>query len=301
MEKLGFDIGNRLKERCLLASVYISMLGMMSVDRSLTRDVNYNYLKLDNAVGRYVRIKLDKSVLERHTIIAGTARAKHRAMTCAWGGGMRLLMAEYAMKYTQEMHRLKMEYDEATSVLRDQWHDILQAQQVRLGPLYRAEDYPSASELPKHFAFEVDLKPVSDLSVDDATLNLFKDLGSDVDEMLETTARREFERGIGRAVEDVKDRVREVIERLVAVCTEDGKLHDSLRKALENCVVMVLNLAQVTQDGELRNLTRWTVDVLNRLDLDRLRQDKNEKLRYGMDVLHSCPVELSADQAAMAS
>lgn len=277
----------RLKSRCLLVSLTITKIGESSVDSLVTRQVNTDYLHVDTSAGKYVRIKIPGKALEDHNKIISAARRRHREMTLSWVSNSRLLLSEFAMAYMRTMGGLKDIFDQATADLVKRWPEVVDECRNRLGRMFRPEDYPPAENLSQYFSMEVQMRPL-DFHDDEQEVKrlygLVDGIGDEIMQAVVESSRRDFERGLRTVVDDMKGRIRELFERISSVCLEDGRLYDSLNDAIVQCAMMAKSMCALVDDEELKRLAGMMASVANGFDIERLRGDKNAKLRYGLEI-----------------
>jgi hypothetical protein len=66
------------------------------------------------------------------------------------------------MDHTKKMRELANQFTPAVEVLGHQFGQLVEEAKVRLGGLFRSEDYPAPEELSSKFSFETKVMPLPD-------------------------------------------------------------------------------------------------------------------------------------------
>lgn len=142
-----------LASRAMLAHVKISLWSARALDRKVTDEVNQSHGARADA-GRYNKSLIDPAALAPIVTAQGAVRAYHYANTLPWeDDGARLLPSALFDAYSTRVRQFGEEFDAAVATFLDAYPAHVEAARVRLNGMFRAEDYPSAGDIAKRFAF----------------------------------------------------------------------------------------------------------------------------------------------------
>jgi hypothetical protein len=206
--------------------------------------------------GRYHKVLLPKAALAEIQKIVSEARQEHYFMTLPWDdNGYRVLPAAAYMDHTEKMRDLSNQFTPAVEALAYQFGQLVEEAKVRLGGLFRPEDYPSANELCCKFSFETKVMPLPDAGDFRVTL------GDEEKERIKRQITAAVEASLQVASRELWQRLYEAVshlaERLQAYkVTDEGVEHPFRDSVVTNLVklVDVLPKLNVTGDPELERL-----------------------------------------------
>ena len=180
-----------LCSRAMLCSLSISMWSARKHDREASEEIAQRHGAQPDA-GRYHKVLLPKAALAEVQKIVSEARQDHYFMTLPWDdNGYRVLPAAAYMDHTERMRQLSNQFTPAIDARRNapksrpislgkrtrarflaalgmtrlgtqQFGQLGEEARVRLGGLFRSEDYPAPEELPSKFSFETKVMPLPD-------------------------------------------------------------------------------------------------------------------------------------------
>jgi hypothetical protein len=228
--------------------------------------------------GRYNKVLLPKEALAEVQKIVSDARQEHYFMTLPWDdNGYRVLPSAAYMDHTEKMRVLSNRFTPAVDALAREFGNLVEQAKVRLGGLFRPEDYPAPDELRSKFSFETKVMPLPDAGDFRVTLGdeekerIKKQIAAAVEASLQVASRELWQR--------LYEAVSHLAERLKAYkVTDDGIEHPFRDSVVTNLVklVDVLPKLNVTGDPELERLaTQVRASLL--LDPQELR--KSELIR----------------------
>jgi hypothetical protein len=206
--------------------------------------------------GRYHKVLLPKAALAEIQKIVSEARQEHYFMTLPWDdNGYRVLPAAAYMDHTEKMRDLSNQFTPAVEALAYQFGQLVEEAKVRLGGLFRPEDYPSANEVCCKFSFETKVMPLPDAGDFRVTL------GDEEKERIKRQITAAVEASLQVASRELWQRLYEAVshlaERLQAYkVTDEGVEHPFRDSVVTNLVklVDVLPKLNVTGDPELERL-----------------------------------------------
>jgi len=98
--------------------------------------------------GRYHKVLLPKAALAEIQKIVSDARQEHYFMTLPWDdNGYRVLPAAAYMDHMEKMRELSNRFTPAVEAVAHEFGKLVEAAKVRLGGLFRPEDYPAPDGL----------------------------------------------------------------------------------------------------------------------------------------------------------
>ena len=177
-------------------------------------------------------------------------------MTLPWDdNGYRVLPSAAYIDHTEKMRELSNRFTPAVDALAREFGNLVEQAKVRLGGLFRPEDYPAPDELRSKFSFETKVMPLPDAGDFRVTL------GDEEKERIKKQITAAVEASLQVASRDLWQRLYEAVshlaERLKAYkVTDDGVEHPFRDSVVTNLVklVDVLPKLNVTGDPELERL-----------------------------------------------
>ena len=245
-----------LSSRAMLCSLSISMWSARKHDPKASEEIAQRHGAQADA-GRYHKVLLPKAALAEIQKIVSDARQEHYFMTLPWDdNGYRVLPAAAYMDHTERMRQLSDRFSPAVESLSQQFGQLVGEAKVRLGGLFRPEDYPSPEELRSKFSFETKVMPLPDAGDFRVTLGdeekdrIKRQITAAVEASLQVASRELWQR--------LYEAVSHLAERLQAYrVTEEGVEHPFRDSVVTNLVklVDVLPKINVTGDPELERLS----------------------------------------------
>jgi hypothetical protein len=239
----------------MLCSLSISMWSARKHDPGASEEIAQRHGAQADA-GRYHKVLLPKGALAEIQKIVSDARQEHYFMTLPWDdNGYRVLPAAAYMDHAEKMRQLSNQFTPAVETLAQQFGQLVEEAKVRLGGLFRPEDYPSPEELRSKFSFLTKVMPLPDAGDFRVTL------GDEEKERIKRQITAAVEASLQVASRDLWQRLYEAVshlaERLQAYkVTDDGVEHPFRDSVVTNLVklVDVLPKLNVTADPELERL-----------------------------------------------
>lgn len=244
-----------IQNRSMLIDLTIRRWTAVKHDRTVSAEVDQTHAAKQG--GRYNKYLIDKAHLAAIDTIANDLRKYHYSRTLPWTDkGHRALPSDLFFEYQQELAKYKQQFQTAVADFVRTYPQLVQDARLRLGTMYRPEDYPQPSELFSMFDISLDISPVPDAN----------DFRVDVAQEAQDEIRAQITQSVvQRQVKMVADcwaRMREVVGRIADQCgKEKPVIRDSL---IENArdLVSVLGGLNITDDPDI-NAVR--TDIENRL------------------------------------
>jgi hypothetical protein len=229
-------------------------------------------------VGRYNKILLPPQALAEIKRIAGEARREHYFMTLPWDdAGYRVLPAAVYLDHAAKLREYARQFDGAADAFAATFDELVRDSRLRLGGLFRPEDYPSAGDIRLKFSFETKVMPLPDASDfrvslgDEETKRIQRQITATVEASLMIASRELWQR--------LYEAVSHMAERLSAYkVSESGVEHPFRDTIVTNLVrlVDVLPKLNVTGDPELE---RMAEEIRRSLLVDPAELRKSEASR----------------------
>jgi len=266
-----------IASRSMLCSLSISMWSARKHDPDASQEIAQRHGAQADA-GRYHKVLLPKEALAEVQKIVSDARQEHYFMTLPWGdNGYRVLPSAASMDHTEKMRELSNRFTPAVDNLAHEFGNLVEQARVRLGGLFRSEDYPAADELRQKFSFETKVMPLPDAGdfrvtlCDEEKERIKRQITATVEASLQVASRDLWLR--------LYEAVSHLTERLQAhKVTNDGVKHPFRDSVVTNLVklVDVLPKLNVTGDPELERLA---AQVRASLLVDPQELRKSESVR----------------------
>lgn len=244
-----------IQNRSMLIDLTIRRWTAVKHDRTVSAEVDQTHAAKQG--GRYNKYLIDKAHLAAIDTIANDLRKYHYSRTLPWTDkGHRALPSDLFFEYQQELAKYKQQFQTAVADFVRIYPQLVQDARLRLGTMYRPEDYPQPSELFAMFDISLDISPVPDAN----------DFRVDVAQEAQDEIRAQITQSVvQRQVKMVADcwaRMREVVGRIADQCgKEKPVIRDSLIGNARD-LVSVLGGLNITDDPDI-NAVR--TDIENRL------------------------------------
>lgn len=213
-------------------------------DKTVSAEVEMTH-SATNA-GRYNKYLIDKAHLSDISSAANALRKFHYTRTLQWNdGGQRIMPSALFLEYRDEMAKYKQTFNDAVRDFLAKYPQLVQDARVRLGTLYRPEDYPAAHELRALFDIELKIMPMPNAA--DFRIDIAQEVQDEIRaEITQTIAARQAD-----AVKDCWARMREVIGRIVDQCSKEKPvIRESLMENASD-LVKVLSGLNITNDPQI--------------------------------------------------
>ena len=199
------------------------------------------------------------------------ARLTNYSMSEPWAnGGGRILHNSKLPKWINTMSQCDQDQLKATEKFFDNYDDAVQNDQVRLGGLFKASDYPPLSEVKKKFYFEYSFEPVAS----DLRTNLFEEQKEVIEEMYQ----KQYQQRMQGLTQSVWATLRKQLIRLAEQCdfTKDAtakRIYDGMADDVK-AAVDALALYNVGNDPEMTRVYNELSGIIN-------HDFNEEKMRLG--------------------
>lgn len=219
--------------------------------------------------GKWIKYKLPDEALEPIRKHAGEVRRRHYDMTLPWEEGYRLLSAKSQQSYGDVFQNYEREFNKHVGQFMSQYPDWLEQAKLMHGQTYNPSDYPSASEMTKHFRFGVEYTPLPQ-----SEHFIVKGLAQDaVDEMREDLEKRNEER-VKAAVADTWQRLLAPVQAMAdKLASPDTIFRDSLVSNVKD-ILALLPALNLDNNSQLTEAARQIERQLSNIDPATLRENK---------------------------
>lgn len=250
------------------------------LDRTTTDEVvsNKNAAAKDAArVNKH--LLAGRSELDVITTMVNRARSWVNTNTLPWSdNGQRLLPATQFLAFDKKMKEFETEFDQRVSDFITIYPSLITAQAMALGDMFRRDDYPLSTDLPRKFSFRFNYLPVP-------TMNDFRiDVGNEAQREIQAQMQKLADKRVDEAMADIKERLRDHMKRMsdrLSTDEVDGEVkkrrfHDTvIDGALELCdLIKSMNL---TNDPGLEDARKSLEMALVGITPVEIR--KNEAIR----------------------
>jgi hypothetical protein len=249
---------------------------MASLDRAATLSANAHLGTSDDG-GKYMKIKIARSTISNVIHVAEKGRAKHKQLTAPFGDdGWRLLPSPSVLEYTQEMRDAKAEFTAEVQDIQNNWPTILNDEQTRLGPMFNPYEYPDQHEVPNHFFFDHEMRPVPNeghiiIDIEVETLQEIKD-----------KFVKNEEQHLQKAMLDTWMKLLEPVKTMADICGNDKKVYRSVIANLES-VVQIVPALNLVDDQRLTDIVKDIKNNLLGVTVGQIRDDKKLKKDLGKE------------------
>ena len=269
--------GATILGRAMLVNVQISMWEGRKHDREVTQEVNAEHHATHDA-GRYHKHLFGGSVPELSAIVtaAGYLRGAHYTQTLPWtDSGWRLLPTENYMEYTTQMRALIAKYHEAADRFETAYERRVRESEDKLGTMFRASDYPSASSVRHRYQVALQFSPLP--AGDDFRVDL---PGAEMAQMRKDVEDR-MTKAVELATKAAWTRLGDAIAKLRPRLTDGKHLRDAMLDNLRE-VAEALGRLNITQDPALDVARTEVLQRLTHLDAETLRDNPRARTDAAM-------------------
>lgn len=155
-------VATPLSRKATLVSVNVSQWTARRLDRQVTDEVNRRHNAAKDA-GRYNKLLIEAEHLAEVNKLVSSIRQLHYSMTRPWcDEGPRILPNVLYSKFTDALRVLKRDYETAVDKFCRAYPDYVETRAKQLNGLFKATDYPSATEIRSKFKIELKVLPFPD-------------------------------------------------------------------------------------------------------------------------------------------
>jgi hypothetical protein len=256
-----------IHSRALLVWLTISTWSARRYDRAVSNKVNADYSASTDA-GRYNKFLLpgDAPSYKELVTLTSSLRAQHYAHTLAWSDeGWRLLPTANYMDYTKWFREQQTAFNRALDQFARDYPDLRDRASVKLGKLFKSEDYPSVADLRERFSLDVKYSPLPSFG------DIRVDLAADQIATIEASVNQNIVDATAIAMRDAWQRLYDVVAHVSERLTDPKAVfRDSLiNNAREICDT--LSRLNVTNDPQLEQMRQRVSNDLTAFDPDVLR------------------------------
>ncbi len=245
---------NSIKHKAMIAQLSINRWGATKTDRTLGARVEKSQ---DASVGTVRAIKQlmpDFSApFHRLNNVTQFARIEHNKMTLpGTARNQRVLVGKMFLRHTTVMDGLRSEFYLAANNFFEVYPEIKRNAPDRMGKMYRAEDFPSVSEIVHKYTFDVFISPMpetTDWRIDGVGDTEIKRLTKEVEENLQIQ--------YNNCHMEVYARMAKILERLSAQAKSYSGAGAGLQQSLFNDlkeISEVLPLLNIDNDPVINSI-----------------------------------------------
>lgn len=273
-----------LAEKGLLVNLKISHWSGKKNDKKVSSDIEQRH-HATNA-GRYNKNLLDDTELKEIHSLAASVRNYVKDNTLPWGDNNdRLLPAIHFLEFFNQFRELKDQFEDTCRIFLVHYPSLIMDAQIRLGTLFRADDYPEPEKMKKKFHMDISCDAIAKL--DDFRLQ--------VDEQELGRLRQEMEQQMGdrisSATKDIWARIKDTVEHMVEKLSDkEARFHDTLVTNIKDLVELLPKL-NITDDADINqvvsSMKSLVVDPDNLRDNGRFRSQKAKEAQAILDKFSS--------------
>ncbi len=273
-----------LAEKGLLVNLKISHWSGKKNDKKVSSDIEQRH-HATNA-GRYNKNLLDDTELKEIHSLAASVRNYVKDNTLPWGDNNdRLLPAIHFLEFFNQFRGFKDQFEDAIRIFLLHYPSLIMDAQIRLGTLFRADDYPEPEKMKKKFHMDISCDAIAKL--DDFRLQ--------VDEQELGRLRQEMEQQMGdrisSATKDIWARIKDTVEHMVEKLSDnEARFHDTLVTNIKDLVELLPKL-NITDDADINqvvsSMKSLVVDPDNLRDNSRFRSQKAKEAQAILDKFSS--------------
>lgn len=272
-----------LTERAMLAKLHIRTWHPHKLDRDISRKVA-DELGIDPKIGRYHKTLLKSDSLQAVWHHCRKVTDYHFRRTLPWfDDGTRVLPAKMFLDYSEEMRKNIAKFERLRDRFVEEYQNDVERAREQLRSAFKDTDYPSPEIVQAKFGMSLRFFPLPDAR--DWRVDVGEEYEKQIREGI-TEQMREVEK---QAMEDVWNRVYEMVERLHDRLGNAKHLRTALFSQAEELVDLLPKL-NITDDPELNKMGQDIRLKLLSTNIDTLRGDEDvrkDKAKAAKKILDS--------------
>lgn len=254
---------------CMVVNLQIGLWMGYRFDRDATRRT----LMTEGAAEDAARVNkhlIPKEALKRVVTAVGALRSQFYEQTLPWkDNGDRLLTRKMYMHFIQEHAKLKEDFNnEVEHFLSVSYMRARDNARLRLGDMFKDNDYPETWELRQKFYVNLDIDAVT--MANDFRVTLDQDQLDVVRKDMESAIQARISRAVGDVWERLSDKLTRFHDR---VSDKDAVFKTSTVETLRELVAMLPQL-NITNDPHLEQIGLQIERAIAGVDATTLRKDK---------------------------
>jgi hypothetical protein len=258
-----------ISSSAMLVELNISVWTGRKFDRDVSAEIDVQKNTTTRAGNYHKKLFADEPKFEAIQKFAGNTRTYHYHATMPWSdSGARLLTTPMYFDYNSRMSNEQMKfYDLVTDCLND-WDNMLQRASIKLGSMFKAEDYPSKDDIKDKYRFNLKYLPVPE--VGDFRVNV----GNEALQYLNESYATYYDEQLKSAYSDVWTRTHEALTNMSTKLAGETKqvFRDSLVGNVRE-MIELLDKFNVTQDPVMKKAKTKIEYLLLGVTPDSLRED----------------------------
>jgi len=262
----------KLSEKAMLIRQIVSYYDGRKYDKEVSDEIA-DMRGASKESGRYNKVLFSRDALKDLARIKRECKEYHKSVTLPWDKNLRILNAKGWLDYTQRMKEFKAEYEVAASEFERVYPSLVEEARKTLNGMFKESDYPSVAEIKTKFHIDVMVMPMPDAADFRVALS-----DSETEEIRASIEQQVNDR-MGKAIEDVWNRVYEVVKKMRDVLADADK---TIRQSTVDHVreiVDLLPVLNVTGDPQLDKMAKRIRRSLYGLDAEDIRKDANLRER----------------------
>ena len=267
-----------IQKSAVIVRLNIKQWGAEKTDRTVSDEVASGKKAAANA-GKYVKsLFAGNQLLKDIEKVAGKARNLNKAQTLPYLAGQDLLPVGNFDSHAEVIGRYKDVFNALVTEFLSTYEKARDAQQLRLGDMFDATDYPPVQDVRERFQFTISDQPLPDGNTFD------KMFGSEeMEKMLIENAEADMQSKIDEAMHELWSRLISRVDNFqsamrryqpkTAESKAVGTFKDSIVQNIRD-LCDVLPRLNLTGDADLNNYCELVRSKLAGLDAGDLRQDE---------------------------
>lgn len=267
-----------IQKSAVIVRLNIKQWGAEKTDRTVSDEVASDKKAAANA-GKYVKsLFAGNQLLKDIEKVAGKARNLNKAQTLPYLAGQDLLPVSNFDSHAEVIGRYKDVFNALVTEFLSTYEKARDAQQLRLGDMFDASDYPPVQDVRERFQFTISYQPLPDGNTFD------KMFGSEeMEKMLIENAEADMQSKIDEAMHELWSRLISRVDNFqsamrryqpkTAESKAVGTFKDSIVQNIRD-LCDVLPRLNLTGDADLNNYCELVRSKLAGLDAGDLRQDE---------------------------
>lgn len=262
----------------MLVDLSISCWTARKRDRAASEQVARNNNAARGVASVNKKLLGDCAELDAVQKFTESVRTLHRSMTMPWSDlGLRLLPTAQFFRYQQQMTALETEFHRLVKAFIDAYSWEIAEARVKLGDLFREDEYPPTSHVEGKFAFRMAFVPLPDAN------DWRVDIEAQAKQALQTEYQKYFDSQLKAAMDDLWGRLRDTLTTLTkqlepaAEGEKAKRIYDSVVDRAKELVSM-METCNVTNDPHMATMQKQLAAALDGANADAFRTDEAYKL-----------------------
>jgi len=271
------------RDKAVLVKLKISSWGGYKTDKQTSREVALGKNASKTDAGSYIKKLLGKGEAGQIGRIKNKALSYYQSISLPWEDtGYRILPTALFMEFSENVRKFKSDFQIAKRNFISDLPKIKESGRLRLGDLYREEDYPTIGELERKIHFSTTLMPLPGSS------DFRLDLPEEEAEAIKREAKKAEKEMAAGIIRECCKKMYEPLKNIIEKVKEfDDKWQESSLKKL-GTIAQIIRKLNIVDDPEINHIAhKISSDIVSHhpFDIKHRPSTRNVVIKSGEELL----------------